>query len=89
MRSPEDFPAADCFKRAKEQDAKCRAVFGPTWSMEQAADLFRLLDAERLSATERAAKIAEDYGNVSTINIFGDGQAEASASIAAAIRSQP
>ena len=45
--------------------------------------------AERLSATERAAKIAEDYGNVSTINIFGDGQAEASASIAAAIRSQP
>jgi hypothetical protein len=63
MRSPEDFPADDCFKRAKEQDAKCRAVFGPTWSMEQAADLFRLLDAERLSATERAAKKRYDsYG---------------------------
>jgi hypothetical protein len=90
MRSPEDFPADDCFKRAKEQDAKCRAVFGPTWSMEQAADLFRLLDAERLSATERAATIAD---TIEQPGIPGTGEWLAlgnfAGQIAAAIRSQP
>jgi hypothetical protein len=91
-----DIPEDNCFKRAKEQDAKCRAVFGPTWSMEQAADLFRLLDAERLSATERAAKICDQQADeflspqYATNQPFSSVQERfACRECAAAIRSQP
>jgi hypothetical protein len=84
-----ELPDDGVWKRAKAEDAKCRAVFGPTWSMEQAADLFAILEAERLSATERAAKIAEERAEKYRQHNVRNDLAVVVESVAAAIRSQP